>query len=651
MTTRKNDIASRFIFIALLVISSFAGTLVFGQDAEELFKKYKNEQAVFTSVKELMEIKNENGVLVATSNISRERMLIGDLSPGIYNKEYIFHSYFNRLTDYEEEALVFGENGYKKQKNFTSRTINSDQDNVFYDDIKQTEITFNGLTPRSIIKTNYNISHTDLHMLPTFYFERNLPVANVTFELTAPKYVQLKFVIKGSASGKIKQSVEENKHTITYRFTATDLPAESDYNDVPGSLWHVLQVVPYITSYTLPGKEPTEMLSDPAHLYYYYYNYIRNINVTEDEELNKTVAEIIKGDNTQKEKAAHIYKWVQQKIYYIAFEDSLEGFIPRQAADICKRKFGDCKDMASILVAMCRKAGIEAHFAWIGTRSKPYTYEETPLPIVDNHMICLIKIGDEWLFLDGTHPVIPFGEIPSNLQDKQAMVAIDEKNFKIIKVPETDGAKNVTVDSTYMQVNGNKTTGKIAINYAGYPSWDLQILMMYNHNKDRDAIFKDLCSRGSNKFSGTKYEFYQSDTGYKNCRIGAEFSVDDYVRKLDKEYYVNMNLKRYFETHHIDTEGRDVPHFFKYKDVIREVVKLEIPAGFHVSYLPPEASGVIKDVWEYRLKYYVEGRYVILSKEYKNWSLTIPVKDFVAHNKLIDQLKNQYKETVVLAAD
>lgn len=122
-------------------------------------------------------------------------------------------------------------------------------------------------------------------------------------------------------------------------------------------------------------------------------------------------------------------------MHYVAFEDKLGGFIPREAADICKRKFGDCKDMTSIQVALYRKAGIDAYFTWIGTRHKPYTYEEVPLPITDNHMICTIKLDGKWVFLDGTDPLIPFGIPPQGIQGKEALVGIDANNYKIITVP------------------------------------------------------------------------------------------------------------------------------------------------------------------------------------------------------------------------
>ena len=126
-------------------------------------------------------------------------------------------------------------------------------------------------------------------------------------------------------------------------------------------------------------------------------------------------------------KARNIYKWVQQNIKYVAFENGMEGFIPREANLVCSRRYGDCKDMASIMTAMLQHAGVTAYFVWIGTRSLPYEYSQVPLPIADNHMISAIKLDTSFIFLDGTDSHCVFGTPPEHIQGKDALIAITEK--------------------------------------------------------------------------------------------------------------------------------------------------------------------------------------------------------------------------------
>ena len=129
----------------------------------------------------------------------------------------------------------------------------------------------------------------------------------------------------------------------------------------------------------------------------------------------------------------------------------MEGFVPRDAALVCNRRYGDCKDMASILTAMLNTAGVPAYFTWIGTRDLPYTFSNEPLPMVSNHMICTINLNGKFVFLDGTDPTCVFGLTPSGIQDKEAMVAINEKEYKLLKVPVIEKSKNTIVDTTWLE--------------------------------------------------------------------------------------------------------------------------------------------------------------------------------------------------------
>lgn len=638
-------------FLIAWCILFFCPMMIRAQNTSDYIKEYGNEQAVITNISEKLVIENRGGKLSAYSLVNKEKLLIGQQSPALFNTEYIYHSYFNKLEHHEEKALIPSGKGYKRISNALVRTQHSEQNNIFYDDARQTEISFNGLLPGSLLRIGYTISHTDVHMLPAYYFQENLSVAKSVYEVTAPKSVEMRFVLKGADADKVVQTKREGKNDITYTFTTNKLAPYHDYDDAPSLAWHGLHIIPYIAAYRNNEREYVPFLSTPDDLYHYFYEFIRHINVTESKELNDATDEIIRGATTNDEKAKRIYEWVQQNIRYIAFEDSLEGFIPRQAAVVYQRRFGDCKDMASILAAMCRRAGIPAYFTWIGTRTKPYTYEETPLPIVANHMICAIKPTDKWVLLDGTHSIIPYGEIPYNLQGKQAMIGLDEKNFAIITVPETKAEENGYTDTSKVRIDGRTLTGTASIDFMGHMSWNMQINMLYTRDKEKDLVTKNIATRGNNKYLQSAYHFDVGTGEKKDCRLHVTFTIGDYVQYIENEYYVNMNLKRNFDGSYIDTADRRFPYHFKYKDIETEVTILDVPAGYKVAYLPPTATDTLYGIWWYNIEYNIIGSKIILSKTYKLESLIIPPDRFATHNKMIEKLKKQYKESVVLTSE
>lgn len=636
-------------FLPLVMLLS--GTAIAQTDYKSIAEKYSNENAIITNNTEHIVLKYEDDELTATSYVSEERMLVSSLAPTLYNTQTIYHSYFSKLDEVEGVAYLPTNKGYKTTKASGYKTTTSERENVFYDDAKQTEISYTGLTQGSRTEVNYTLKHRDLHFLPVFYVQSYLPVVKSKFEITVPKFVHLKFVIKGNHADLVKQTVKETKDEITYIWIARDVPALKSYEDAPSTSYYALHIIPYISDYQAPGSDkPKRVLGDVSDLYHYYYKFIKDVNQTSDELLDKTAEEITKGDVTPRQKAKHIYEWVQKNMHYIAFEDKLSGFIPREATAICKNKYGDCKDMTSIQVALYRKVGIDAYFTWIGTRDKPYTYEETPLPIADNHMICTIKLDNEWIFVDGTDPLIPFGYPPYAIQGKEALVGIDANNYKIIKVPEMLAEKNTVVDSTAIHLNGKAVEGATTVNYQGYGAWNIGITMMYRNDNEKEKTIKSIMSRGSNKFIQTDFAYKIADDNNKEAYLTSKFEIKDYAQNIGKEYYVNMNLLRSYENDYIDTK-REMSIEHSYKNKVKQVVTLDIPKGYKVTYLPPNAEKKVNGLLSYKITYSKNAKQVILVKEYEMQTLYVKPEQFAAQNNVVEELKKQYKESVVLTAN
>lgn len=642
-----------YVALALAALVSIAYTpSVHAQDLAPIMARYSTENAVITNHTEHLELYFDGNELKARSRVERETLLLSDMAPTVYTNDYVYHGYFHKLGLLEGVTLVPGKKGWKTINATQYKTTRSESEDIFYDDAKQTVVTYTGLVKGARTKVTYELEHKDIHFLPSFYFQQNIPIVNGEFRLTAPKNVRIKYILKGNNVDKIKYSTSEGSNYITYTWKATDMPTLKTYDDAPGISYYMPHLLVYVTDYTTPkSNETVKVLGTVNDLYNFYYPFIHGINKTPDENLKATVATIIKGATTEREKAARIYRWVQQNIKYVAFEHGMGGFVPREAAAVCDKKYGDCKDMASLLVAMCRQAGLTAYFTWIGTRDKPYTYEETPLPIVDNHMICTVKIGNEWIFMDGTNPTIPFGIPPATLQGKEALIGISKNEYKIITVPEIAAPLNLVQDSTHITLNNRNVTGSVDILYRGYTAWSMQNIMMYQNEDEREKILKSITRRGSNKYSQTAFDYRMGDSLNRDVRLQSSFEIRDYAQQVGNEWYVNMNMQRSYESDWLSQTERKVPVEYSYKNRLTQVVVLDIPKGYKVSYLPPPQKKSINGLWGYTLTYKNTGKQVLLVKEFEFNTLMIPPARFAEHNTLVEDLKSQYKESIVLTSN
>jgi transglutaminase-like putative cysteine protease len=620
------------------------------QEILDIAARYPGENAVILNKSEHLVLKYDNkNQLTATSEISQEILLLTDLASGIYNTSDIYHSSFHQLVSWEAASHIPDRKGYKTVKASLLKSTNLENENVFFDDNKVSIIGFSGLVKLATIDTRYVLKHEVLNFLPPFYFQSYTPTIRATYSITAPKSVNVKTILEYTDASLLTATTEEHKNTITYTWTAKEIGRYKDYSNSPSSPVGRPHIIPYISDYKPEAGKSVAMIANPDDLYRFIYQYIRNTNQKEIPEIKQKTQELIAGCTNDRCKAEKIYRWVQENIRYVAFEDSLGGFVPREADLVYQRKFGDCKDMTSMQVAMLRAAGLQATYAWIGTRDKPYMVNEVPLPLIFNHMICAWNDHGKWVLLDGTHPTIRFGVPPYALQGKEAVISIDDTHYDVVKVPETDAAMNTTVDSAWISINDqNEIEGKLKIKFTGYAEWTMKNMMRYSNESENEKTIKSLAKRGSNKFfqKSGRYESKED-----NICFYSEFGIKDYVQRIDKELYINLNLLRYNNEQKIDDIAqRKLPVMNKYKTIVTQVVCLQIPKGYQVAYLPPDAAHTEPGVWGYKIKYTQQNNQVICTKEFIESELYITQKDFARNNQLTDELNEHYKETLILKA-
>ena len=556
--------------------------------------------------------------------------------------EYGFsHSDFRQLIAYEAYTRTADD---KKLKVSEFKTSASKENSVFYDDVQETTFNFPSVQPGAVGNLDVSWLDKDPHLLSPFYFTGFIPSANSELKITVSKDISLKFRLMGLDTSQIITNMESKHHNNVYTFSYKNCPADKRYGDAPGYAWYSPHIVFYIENYKDEKGNVIPYLSNADDLYRLNYSYVKGINNTISPGLKHIVDSLTANLKSPESKARSIYAWVQHNIKYVAFENGMEGFIPRDAGLVCSRRFGDCKDMASILTEMINCAGVPAHFTWIGTRDLPYKFTQVPLPLVSNHMICAVELKGQFVFLDGTDPTCVFGMPPSAIQDKEAMIAINEKEYKILKVPVIEKTRNLLVDTTWLELTDSGLKGKIKQTLNGYFAMDMNGKLMYWSKKTINENMKDEFERGSNKFKLDTFRIDKKVTA-DEVSLFADFYLPDYAKKIGTEFYLNLNLFKFFANDQIDYPRRKMPVEYNFKYVKKYVTMLRIPDGFKVSYMP-QSKSFSNSIWGFNMKYEQKGNEVVLTQEFDNQNLMLTSDQFEPWNKVLENLFPLYKETL-----
>ncbi len=632
-------------FLILTAAVFYCNSLA-AQSFDEIKQFYPDKLAVFSKLDRSVEIEFQKGIPVAESKEVTEMMILDDRANGLFNKDEIHHSGFNELKKIEAYTLQPDGKSYKKLKVTEFKTQSSKSNSIFYDDVKETVFHYPQVKAGNISHVETVHYNKDIRFLSPFYFNNYLPVAEANFSITYPADIQLKFLIKNDPSGRVKVKETTSGKRKKIEFSGTNLPYYQHYSDATSFSYYATHVIAYVVSYKSGSKE-TEIFNSPDQLYKWNVGFLHNINKEPSLQLKKLTDSLCEGKKTEYEKAMAIFNWVQSNIKYVAFEEGLEGFIPRQAADVYRKLYGDCKDMASILTEMMKQAGIKAYFTWIGTRSIPYSYTEVPLPVTDNHMICAIEIDKQWIFLDATDPNCIFGFPSSGIQNKEALVSINDTEYKIVKVPVVNAGKNNITDSTFLTIKDNKLNGECKVSYSGYFGNDLYNSLMYAKGKDEEVYVKRRMGKGSNKFILNDYKINLENKANRSANISAKFEIADYAKSIGDDIYINLNLEKLLEPNYIDTVKRVMAIENEYVYTIEQAHILNIPSQYALDYVP-ENTHVSNDLVDFSIEYKKKDGVITSLQKLTMKKLYIEPSDFATWNKTISLISPAYKEQIVL---
>lgn len=618
------------------------------QSLETLTAQYPNDYAVILNHTEEMRIFLVNGQPQAETLVNVDILILDDKANGSYNKYKIYHGGFNEIKNLEAYTKVPDGRGFKKIKVTDLKTQNSPSEGIFYDDVKETAFDFPAVTRGSVCSVSYTESEKDGHLFSPYFFVSYMPVINQHFSVSFPSDMQLKYVIKNDETHAVSFSEDKKGKEFKYDFTAGNMQSPDYYANAPNRKYFAPHIIFQIVSYKNEQGNTVKFLGNLDDLYQWNFAFLKEVIHNKDPQLQQLADSLSNNLSNPMDKARSIYQWVQSNIKYVAFEEGLEGFVPRKPLLVCNRRFGDCKDMSCLLTTLLQMAGIDAHFTWIGTRDIPYDYTDVSLPITDNHMICAANINGQWIFLDATDPNCIFGFPSGFIQGKQALVAINETEYKALRVPEVSAEQNTIVDSTFITVASNGITGNMTVYYNGYCGIDVYNSLLYKDTKDTREYVKYRMGKASNKFIMNDYSLQYLNRDEKTVNIKADFDVPDYSKKIANELYINLNLEKFFTgSSVIDTARRKVAVENEYKYSINQYTILDVPKEYTISYLPKDFT-LSNDVMDFAIRYTQQPDRVIAQQKLQYKKLLVQPGDFDKWNSSIKQILTQYKEQLVL---
>ncbi|MFB1479502.1 DUF3857 domain-containing protein [Corallococcus sp. RDP092CA] len=206
---------------------------------------------------------------------------------------------------------------------------------------------------------------------------------------------------------------------------------------------------------------------------HYWWGLVRD-QLQPNAELKATVDQVLTGVDRKDQLAVvrAIYAFVVTNTRYVALEFGIHGFKPYRVDRVLARRFGDCKDKASLIHAMLKVAGVDSRLVLLRMRNLGSLDAEPASLAAFNHAIAYVPRFD--LYLDGTAEFHGAKELPS--ADRVANVLVVDPNgtSTFLTTPEAkadDNKTTLTMDVALRPDGGADVKGESSVSGQSAPDY------------------------------------------------------------------------------------------------------------------------------------------------------------------------------------
>ncbi len=438
-----------------------------------------------------------------------------------------------------DKAEVFKANGTKNK----AETDNENKvvfTNLDVNDVLHLEYRTQDLSTGKLSKQLFN----------HFSFQYGVPSIVNRYSILAPKDKNFEYKV---TNGNLEPSITEVENMKLYKWETTNQPSLKNEPYMSASA----DITPTLYYSSIPNWK---YISD-------WYKDLTFSKFNTDFVLKETINKILKGNEnaSQLDKAKLFYNYILENITYSDVSFMHGNFIPQKASRTITTRLGDCKDVSTLFVALCKEVGIKANLVLISTRD--YGNNTMVLPAIDfNHCVAQLDVDNKKYYLELTDNMLPFGA---------ALLA--DLNSEILAIPSSEeetGNKLERFNMSFRPLNQTKRT---------------HLVTLYNNDMHIERKTIQYAAYTSSVRNRIRYIGSEEQLKEMNQAVAAEFKVPVKISDLN---YTNLdNL----------ADSLTINYNVDVKSIMQDV------AGMKILYLPwTEKQIPLETVAEETRKYPLE---------------------------------------------
>lgn len=296
------------------------------------------------------------------------------------------------------------------------------------------------------------------------------------------------------------------------------------------------------------------------------------------EEAVNQIKDLTKDAATPKEKVRILYEYLQKHTRYVSIQLGIGGWQPISAESTLKNNFGDCKGLTNLMKAMLKAIDIPSYYTTIHMGSKKTILKDFPDMSQTNHVILLVPLENDSIWLECTSKSFPMGYVHDDIAGHDAIVMTSDGG-SVCTLPSYTSSENLAETITVLNIKEDGTIeGDVTLieHLHGFSTYQ-SIMRSNDRSKHVDYINRYLNFPTLNIGAINTSE---SLSELPFCTLNADFKASNYITKTGQRLFIPLVplKKSYYNTFRSKERKQDIVIGYGFCE--KDSVVFNLPEGY-----------------------------------------------------------------------
>ena len=365
------------------------------------------------------------------------------------------------------------------------------------------------------------------------------------------------------------------------------------------------------------------------------------------ENVKLKIKELTKNENSTRVKIQKLYEYLQANTRYVSIQQGIGGWQTMTALEVSKKGYGDCKALSNYMKAMLKEIGITSYLASISAGDDALNiYEDFP-STQTNHVITLIPLEKDTLWLECTTQNGSMGYQGSFTGNRKALI-FKPQGGALVNTTFYKSSDNLQLRNAQVKIDQDGNAHAIVnTKYTGIQQERRNALIHYNSNEEQKKWFLENIHIPN--FELSNFALAEKKGIIPVVEEKLELVINKLLSQSGSRLFITPHLMTTFIDVPLDEETRKSdlflnPNIYNFQDI--DTVSYELPANY-VSEHIPEAINLTSKFGEYHQKISIVNGKLLYCRQVIIKSGTFPTTDYTEWVKFIKKVNKSDGNSVV----